>query len=264
MRLLRQKRRAVEPRSRPPESKRWLESLVKPRLGARIPCNQKKGSKTIEAFLSNDPARLERIKRQLKRPLADAAAVNTTRWALNALAASGLPVTTGSGGRTKYNRHRLSIPKSHALDAVCAGNMDLIGSIDGSQQPTLLVTANGRGAYKRTRLTANGFPRGYLMRSKSVHGFTTGDMVRAVVPSGKKQGNYEARVAIRASGSFNLQLESSVVQSVSHKYCRCLQRGNGFGYTLIAPTRKEDENRGRAPRAAPFLPGLNAEVSRNI
>ena len=232
---------------------------------ACIPCNQKKGSKTIEAFLSNDPARLERIKRQLKRPLADAAAVNTTRWALfNALAASGLPVTTGSGGRTKYNRHRLSIPKSHALDAVCAGNMDLIGSIDGSQQPTLLVTANGRGAYKRTRLTANGFPRGYLMRSKSVHGFTTGDMVRAVVPSGKKQGNYVARVAIRASGSFNLQLESSVVQSVSHKYCRCLQRGNGFGYTLIAPTRKEDENRGRAPRAVLFLPGLNAEVSRNI
>ena len=94
--------------------------------------------------------------------MADAAVVNITRWALfNALVASGLPVLTGSGGRTKYNRHRLTIPKSHALDAVCAGNMDLIGSIHGQHQPTLLVTANGRGTYKRTRLTANGFPRGY-------------------------------------------------------------------------------------------------------
>jgi hypothetical protein len=49
------------------------------------------------------------------------------------------------------------------------------------------------------------------------------------------------------------------VQGVSHKYCRRLQRGNGFGLKLMAPTRKEDENRG-----ALSLPGLNAGVSRNV
>jgi 5-methylcytosine-specific restriction endonuclease McrA len=229
---------------------------------ACISCNQKKDGSTIESFLSKDPVRLEHIRRQLKRPLTDAAAVNVTRWALfNALAASGLPVTTGSGGRTKYNRLRFAIPKSHSLDAVCAGSMDLVGSICGWKQPTLLVTANGRGTYKRTRLTADGFPRGYLMRSKSVHGFTTGDMVRAVVPSGKKQGEYVARVAVRASGSFNLQLAGSVIQGVSHKYCHRLQRGNGYGYSLIADTEKE-ENRGRAPRAVLSLPALKGEVSR--
>jgi len=212
---------------------------------ACIPCNQKKGSRTIDAFLSKNPARLERIQRQLKRPLDDAAAVNATRWVLfNALAASGLPVSTGSGGRTKFNRHRFTIPKSHALDAVCAGNMDLIESIHGWQQPTLKIAANGRGSYQRTRVTASGFPRGYLMRTKSVHGFQTGDMVRAVVPSGKKQGDYVARVAVRASGSFNLQLATSVVQGISHKYCRLLQRGNGYGYSLIPASRKERENRG--------------------
>ncbi len=109
-------------------------------------------------------------------------------------------VSTGSGGRTKYNRHRFSIPKTHALDAVCAGSMDHITGIHGWQQPTLLIAATGRGAYKRTRLTSDGFPRGYLMHSKSVHGFTTGDMVRALVPTGTKRGSYLARVAVRASG----------------------------------------------------------------
>ena len=40
---------------------------------------------------------------------------------------------------------------------------------------------------KRTRLDAYGFPRGYLFREKQVHGFATGDMVLADVPSGKKK-----------------------------------------------------------------------------
>jgi hypothetical protein len=177
--------------------------------------------------------------------LADAAAVNATRWALfNALAASGLPVSTGSGGRTKFNRHRLDIPKSHAIDAVCAGNMDFTSTVLGWQQPTLQITANGRGSYQRTRVTASGFPRRYLMRTKSVHGFATGGMVRALVPSGKKQGDYVARVAVRASGYFNLQLATNVVPGVSHKYCRLLQRGNGYGYSRIAPTRKGSGNSG--------------------
>ena len=57
--------------------------------------------------------------------LQDAAAVNATRWALlNALKATGLPVETGSGGRTKFNRTRLDIPKTHALDAACVGAVD--------------------------------------------------------------------------------------------------------------------------------------------
>jgi CheY-like chemotaxis protein len=98
------------------------------------------------------------------------------------------------------------------------------------QQPTMEITATGRGAYKRTRLTANGFPRGYLMRAKSIHGFATGNMVRALVPSGKKQGSYLARVAVRASGSFNLS--TVVAQGISYKHCRPLQRADGYCYHL--------------------------------
>ena len=41
---------------------------------ACIPCNTKKGARSIEAFLAKDPARLARIRAELKRPLKDAAA----------------------------------------------------------------------------------------------------------------------------------------------------------------------------------------------
>lgn len=149
---------------------------------ACVACNQKKGVRDIEDFLSKQPDRLKRIKAQLKRPLKDAAAVNATRWALlTALQATGLSVEIASGGRTKFNRHMLSIPKTHALDAACVGRVDRIRDW---QKPTLSIKCAGRGSYQRTRLTAKGGIRGYLMRQKSVNGFQTGDMVKAVVPKG--------------------------------------------------------------------------------
>ena len=235
---------------------------------ACISCNKTKDDRPVEDFLSHNPDRLAEIKAQLKAPLKDAAAVNATRWALyRSLAGTGLPVSTGTGGRTKFNRHRFSISQSHALDAVCAGNMDSITEVYGWQQPTLLITANGRGSYKRTRLTAHGFPRGHLMRTKSVFGFATGDMVRAVVPAGKKVGAYIARVAIRATGFFNLQTAVSVVQGVSHKHCRLPRRGDGYGYRLqkfTKGTAKQEARAGVLARATLSLTGLNAGVSRVI
>jgi hypothetical protein len=59
---------------------------------------------------------------QAKAPLKDAAAVKATRWALSErLKGLGLLVETGSGGRTKWNRVRRGIPKTHWLDASCVG-----------------------------------------------------------------------------------------------------------------------------------------------
>ena len=96
------------------------------------------------------------------------------------------------------------------------------------------ITAYGRGAYQRTLLTKKGFPRGYLMRSKSVHGFQTGDQVKAVVPKGKKQGTYLARVALRDTGSFNLKTSTATVEGINHKHCRLIQLGDGYGYHLVS------------------------------
>ena len=191
------------------------------------PCNKAKDSRDVREFVK-DPKRLERILAQAKAPLRDAAAVNSTRWALyRELTATGLAVEASTGGKTKWNRSRFEIPKTHALDAACVGEAE---AISGWKRPTLRIKCTGRGAYQRTRVDAYGFPRGALMREKFVHGFRTGDMVRADVTKGKKQGQYVGRVAVRATGYFNLQTATGVVQGVSHRYCTLVQRADGYAY----------------------------------
>ena len=204
-------------------------------------CNQAKGSLLIAEFLKDRPTALKRIQAQAKAPLKDVAAVNTTRWVLfNALKTTGLPVTTGSGGRTKYNRARRAIPKTHALDATCVRTIDAIRDWN---KPTLAIKATGRGSYQRTRLDAYGFPRGYLTRQKRIKGFQTGDMVKAEVMKGKKTGSYLGRVAVRASGSFNLQTAGGVIQGISYRYCQVIQRADGYGYSYRGASAKEAELR---------------------
>ena len=193
-------------------------------------CNQKKRNRPVGEFLSKKPDLLKKILARAQAPLKDAAAVNATRWALfQALKSTGLPVETGSGGRTKFNRARLGLPKTHSLDAACVGIVD---RVSGGQGPVLSIKAAGRGAYQRTRLDAFGFPRGYLTRKKTHVGFATGDLVRATVPSGKKAGTYTGRVAVRARGIFNIQTGQGLVKDVPARFCRLLQRSDGYGYSV--------------------------------
>jgi len=193
------------------------------------PCNQRKANRDVAEFLVHDPKRLARIEAQREAPLRDAAAVNSTRWALwHRLKATSLPVEAATGGRTKWNRHRFSIPKAHALDAACVGEVHAVANW---RVPTLKIQCTGRGSYQRTRLTKHGFPRGYLTRSKSAFGFQTGDLVRAVVTTGKRAGIYQGRLAIRASGSFNIQSATGLVQGIHHRFCTLIQRADGYGYS---------------------------------
>jgi len=152
-----------------------------------------------------------------------------------------LPVEMASGGRTKWNRSRFGIPKMHALDALCVGDVEAVA---GWKMPTLSIKSTGRGAYCRTRVTASGFPRSKLMRQKRAFGFQTGDLVRATVPRGKKCGTWIGRVAIRVTGSFNVQTADGSLQGISHKHCRLLMRGDGYTYRTT---------RGRADALLPAL-----------
>lgn len=222
-------------------------------------CNEKKDALPIEVFLAKKSEVLKRILSNAKKSLRDAAAVNTTRWVLcESLKQTGLEVSTSSGGRTKFNRQQNHVPKTHALDAACVGEMDWVSDW---QRPTLHIKCTGRGSYQRTRLDKCGFPRGYLMREKSVKGFATGDLVKATVTQGKKQGCYRGRVAIRATGSFNIQTPEGVVQGISHRLCTVLQRGDGYGYQQQSNT---DARRNRASHDALCLPMAKARVfSRN-
>lgn len=223
------------------------------------PCNRRKNATPVEVFLARDPARLARIKARLKAPLDGAAAMNATRWGLRrALAATGLPVECATGGRTKWNRVRFGVPKTHALDAAAVG---AIGHLDDWSRPVLAIRCAGRGTYRRTLLDRHGFPRGHLMRTKRVHGFATGDLVRAVVSTGKKAGTHVGRVAVRASGSFNIQTKKGLVQGIGHRHCAVLQRSDGYGYAPSAPCAPPSpEGKGfRAAHDGPPLPDREAE-----
>ncbi|MDG4868250.1 RNA-guided endonuclease IscB [Guyparkeria sp. 1SP6A2] len=215
-------------------------------------CNQAKDSRNAGEWahaLKSSARRLDQLRLRGatavdagKRPsLCDAAAVNSTRWSLfHALKATGLPVAAGTGGRTKWNRQRLGIPKGHALDAACVGEVE---AVSGWSRPVLAIKAAGRGSYQRTRLTRHGFPRGYLMRHKQVRGFQTGDHVQAVVGAGKKAGTHTGRLAVRASGRFNIQTPAGVIQGISHRHCTLTQRADGYGYFVqskIAATETEE------------------------
>ncbi|MFI7405876.1 RNA-guided endonuclease IscB [Streptomyces sp. NPDC049541] len=201
------------------------------------PCNQAKAARPVADFLSRKPRVLERILRQLKDPLRDAAAVNATRWRLSdRLCSTGLPVHAWSGGRTQYNRVTHGLAKSHTLDALAVGAIRSGRSIVRYPETVLVVKATGRGTYARTRPDSNGFPRLRLPRHKQCFGYSTGDLVRAVIPAGKYAGVKIGRVAVRATGRFNIRCAQGTVQGIHYRHMRLLQRADGYGYT----TRKEE------------------------
>jgi 5-methylcytosine-specific restriction endonuclease McrA len=192
-------------------------------------CNQKKGSKPIEQFLKKKPDLLKSILAQAKRPLADTAAVNATRWKLfNSLKELGLPVETGTGGRTKYNRCRQSLDKTHWLDAANVG-ASTPESLRILVSKPLIIKATGHGNRQMCGTNAFGFPIRHRSNIKKHFGFQTGDIVKAIVTRGKKIGSYVGRILCRATGSFDITTTTGRVAGISHKYCSFIHRSDGYG-----------------------------------
>jgi hypothetical protein len=94
----------------------------------------------------------------------------------------------------------------------------------------LLIKATGHGTRQMCRTDKFGFPFRYVPRLKFVKGFQTGDIVRAIVTSGKKIGTYIGRVAVRTTGSFNVSTASGLIQGINHKYCSLIHRKDGYLY----------------------------------
>ncbi|MCK9173324.1 MAG: hypothetical protein M0O99_07525 [Desulfuromonas thiophila] len=141
----------------------------------------------------------------------------------------GLPVSFWSGGRTKFNRTGQHYPKAHWIDAACVGETGAAVNLDPEQRPFSIV-ASGRGSRQMCRMDKYGFPRTGPKGARTVKGFKTGDLVQAVVLSGKKAGTHLGRVAVRSTGSFNVTTASGTVQGISHQHCRRLHRADGYGY----------------------------------
>lgn len=190
-------------------------------------CNEKKGKFSIEVFgkkMGKDYSHLEP-----KATPKSAAIVQSARnYTIEQIGLLGLEIETGEGWETALNRHEAGLPKEHYYDALCIGSESdyAIASKD-----VLIIKAQGRGSRLMTRVDKYGFPRQGAKRFKIVKGFQTGDLVRAVVPTGKKAGTHIGRVAVRETGSFNIMTDAGTIQGIGHKYCRTIQKGDGYGYT---------------------------------
>jgi 5-methylcytosine-specific restriction endonuclease McrA len=187
-------------------------------------CNTAKGTRTATEFGHPD------MQAQAKRPLCDAAAVNASRWALyRRLLTTGLPVEVGTGGRTKWNRTQRGLPKAHWTDAACVG-ASTPERIRAAGVGPLQIAATGRESRQMCRMDRYGFPRTNAKGSRRVHGYQTGDLVRAVVLGGARAGTHVGRVAVRARGSFNIGTVTGVVPDIAARYCHLLQRSDGYAY----------------------------------
>ena len=184
-------------------------------------CNQRKGNKTAAEF------GFPEIERQARQPLKDAAAVNTTRWYLfERLQRFDLPVETGSGGLTKFNRTAQGLPKAHWIDAACVGkSTPALLVIDGITP--LEIKATGHNSRQMCRMDKYGFPRTSAKGPRTIKGFRTGDIVRANILSGKYAGKYIGRIAIRSSGSFVISTNCTKFD-LHYRYCSIIHRADGY------------------------------------
>ena len=187
-------------------------------------CNQVKGSRTAAEF--GHPG----IQAKANAPLKDAAAVNSIHKELQRrLSELGISVECGSGGQTKYNRTNQKLTKTHWLDAACVGDTGKMISVPVNLD-ALTIKAFGHGSRQMSRVNKFGFPRTKAKECKLVHGFQTGEIVRAVVLKGKKVGTYVGRVAVRSSGYFNIPIGTQKIPGIGWKCCESVHKPDGYSY----------------------------------
>jgi len=189
-------------------------------------CNQRKGNRDIKDFLKGKSDVLNRVLKQAKTTLKDAASVNSTRWALfNTLKSFGLPVSNGTGGQTKFNRIRFSLPKAHWIDAACVG---VVNAIKLVTTKILKVKATGFGGRQRCQTDKFGYPQKHRPL-RPILGFCTGDIVRANVPKGKYKGTFTARVCPMSHGYGEFVIDKKR-RSIKLDYLTSIHRKDGYEY----------------------------------
>ena len=190
-------------------------------------CNEKKSNKTLKEFgkiMNKDYSHLEP-----KKLPKDAAITQSAREYTVSKIKDIIPNTVSYvSWMTKYNRDELGLSKEHYYDALSVGETP--SNFNFLTNKVLLISAKGRGSRQMCRVDKYGFPRTSAKASKFVKGFQTGDIVKAVVTKGLRQGEYLGRVAIRSKGSFNIETKNGLVKDIGYKYCHLIQRGDGYSY----------------------------------
>ena len=191
-------------------------------------CNQMKSNLTLKDFgklVGKDFSHLK--PRKLPK---NAAIVQSARnYMVKEITKLVSDTTTYDAWMTKYNRDQLGLPKEHYYDALSVGEVP--NKFNFLTDKILQISAKGRGSRQMCLMDKYGFPRTSAKASKMVNGFQTGDIVKAVVTKGSKQGEYLGRVAVRSRGYFNIQTKTQVVQGIGFEYCHIVQRSDGYLYS---------------------------------
>lgn len=189
-------------------------------------CNEKKSNLTLKAFGKLVGKDFSKIKP--KALSKDAAIVQSARnYMVREISKFVADTTTHDAWLTKYNRNELGLSKEHYYDALSIGNLQDYKFLTDK---VLQISAKGRGSRQMCRVDKFGFPRTSAKASKSVKGFQTGDIVKAIVPKGLNRGEYLGRVIIHSSGYFDIKINDCLVHGIGHKYCSLIQKNDGYSY----------------------------------
>ena len=210
-----------------PKSKGGTNSIYNLVASCRA-CNQMKSNLSLKEFgkkMNKDYSHLEP-----KKLPKDAAIVQSAKnYMVREITKLVSDTTTHEAWMTAYNRDELGLPKEHYYDALSVGEVST--KFNFLKDKILVISAKGRGSRQMCRVDRYGFPRTSAKASKSVRGFQTGDIVKAIVPKGLKKGVYLGKVAVRSSGQFNIQTKAKTIQGIGFEYCHVVQRCDGYLYS---------------------------------
>ena len=231
-----------------PKSRGGSDSVKNATLSCRR-CNLEKGNRKPEEWAGAirikpvqtelDEARLKGIeavkKGKVQKSNRYCAWANSTRRYLEKGLASifgGFEnMECSSGGRTRYNRMQLDLPKDHHFDALCVGKVPKNGFCDRTNGYVLMIEAKGRGSRLRGNINACGIiTTKYKTRSKTHKGYMSGDIVKADVPKGIHKGRYTGRITIRHTGNFGLTDTNGKRHDINCKYMSIVQKADGYSY----------------------------------
>lgn len=210
-----------------PKSKGGTDSLYNLVIACKK-CNKLKGKLSLKEFGKTMNKDFSHLKP--KKLPKDASIVQLARnYMVKEITKLVSNTTTHDSWMTKNNRDQLGLPKEHYYDALSVG--EIPSKFNFLTDKVLQISAKGRGSRQMCSMNKYGFPRTSAKASKSVNGFQTGDMVKAVVTKGSKIGEYLGRVAVRSKRSFDIKTKSGLVKDIGYRYCHLIQRGDGYLYS---------------------------------
>ena len=208
-------------------------------------CNIEKGNRHPNEIKDDLGKRVQSALRAAKKPLKDAQAVNTIRWKIvETLKATGLPIFYGTGGKTKWHRKQVGLPKTHYYDAAC------VASVPNTPFSISVLTIHAIGYGHRgdlgnyqTKQKAPGFKSPYK-RIEHIDGFQKLDTVEMTTQNGRYIGCINTfdktpdgkpqKLRIKADWTGGDGRKSGTVNQL-----RRIQKRDGYAYQILESQRRE-------------------------